>query len=392
MAGVQMQVPLARPLERTLVYLEPAIRHGYAWLFPRGAAANLGLGCRVQAKPQKRLDELRSRLLAQGLILPGVLALAGGAIPVGGPRPEMAKGRVLLAGDAAGLTHPVTGAGIPQAVFSGAEAGQAAARLACGQPEAGQEYQHEVAARYGRHLARGLAARAEMERGWDAEDFAGLMARVWPAWEAAVASLDQALDQARALSWQHHGAKLGIYLPGMFTAYGRKGRYPAVSITGQECRQGCDHCRGQLLRTMRPACGGEALYALGKRLAAQGQLGMLISGGSDPQGRLPWDSVLGASNAWPGRPTWCSPPTWGASARPRPGPSRPPGCARRSSTWWAARAPREGCCTCPTAWPPRAKPWPPAPRPGWRWCPTSSWAWTTAISSGSTTPWNWWPP
>ncbi|BEQ14817.1 hypothetical protein [Desulfoferula mesophila] len=108
-----------------------------------------------------------------------------------------------------------------------------------------------------------------------------------------MASLDQALDQARALSWQHHGAKLGIYLPGMFTAYGRKGRYPAVSITGQECRQGCDHCRGQLLRTMRPACGGEALYALGKRLAAQGQLGMLISGGSDPQGRLPWDSVLG---------------------------------------------------------------------------------------------------
>ena len=36
MAGVQMQVPLARPLERTLVYLEPAIRHGYALALPPG--------------------------------------------------------------------------------------------------------------------------------------------------------------------------------------------------------------------------------------------------------------------------------------------------------------------------------------------------------------------
>jgi len=109
-----------------------------------------------------------------------------------------------------------------------------------------------------------------------------------------VADLDQALDQARELSWQHHGPNLGIFLPGMFTAYGRKGRYPAVSITGPECQQGCDHCRGHLLRTMHPALGAEALYALGKRLAAQGQVGMLISGGSDPVGRLPWAGVLPA--------------------------------------------------------------------------------------------------
>lgn len=107
-------------------------------------------------------------------------------------------------------------------------------------------------------------------------------------------NLEKALDQARELSRQHHGPKLGIFLPGMFTAYGRKGRYPAVSITGRDCRQGCDHCRGRLLRTMHPAVGSEALYALGKRLAAQGQVGMLLSGGSDPQGRLPWASVLPA--------------------------------------------------------------------------------------------------
>ncbi|MCF8033656.1 MAG: geranylgeranyl reductase family protein [Desulfarculaceae bacterium] len=182
MAGVQMQVPLARDMSRTRVYLDPAYKHGYAWLFPKGAAANLGLGCRTEARPLRRLEELRHGLEERGLIRPGVLAMTGGAIPVGGVRPEMAKGRVLLAGDAAGLTHPVSGAGIPQAVFSGIEAGRAAARLAGGQAGAGEDYQHQVLARYGNNLARGLAARQDMEAGWDGEDFAGLMSRVWPGW------------------------------------------------------------------------------------------------------------------------------------------------------------------------------------------------------------------
>ena len=182
MAGVQMQVPLVQGLERTRVYLDPAYRHGYAWLFPKGAAGNLGLGCRVEAKPLKLLEELRRALQARGVIRFGVLAVAGGAIPISGPREEMFRERVLLAGDAAGLTHPVTGAGIPQAVFSGQEAGLAAARLAGGQAEAGAEYQHAVLARYGGNLARGLAARKEMEAAWDGEDFAGLMARIWPGW------------------------------------------------------------------------------------------------------------------------------------------------------------------------------------------------------------------
>ncbi len=182
MAGAQMQVPLVRRMSRTRVYLDPSYKHGYAWLFPKGAAANLGLGCRTEARPLRQLEALRQRLEAEGVIRPGVLAMAGGAIPVGGVRQPMSKDRVLLAGDAAGLTHPVSGAGIPQAVFSGLEAGRAAARLAGGESGAGEEYEHEVLARYGRNLARGLAARQEMEAGWDKGDFSELMARVWPGW------------------------------------------------------------------------------------------------------------------------------------------------------------------------------------------------------------------
>ncbi len=183
LAGVQLEVPLARPLQRTLVFLHPRFRHGYAWLFPKGPAANLGLGCLPAAGPRRLLEDLRRRLLAQGLIRRGVLAAGGGAIPVDGPRPALARNRLILAGDAAGLTHPVTGAGIPQALFSGHLAGRAAARLAGGDPKAAPDYQAEVLARYRRYLERGLAARHHMEAAWDHELFPRLMARTWPGWK-----------------------------------------------------------------------------------------------------------------------------------------------------------------------------------------------------------------
>ena len=125
MAGVQMQVPLARPLERTQIYLEPAVRHGYAWLFPRGGAANLGLGCRVQAKPQRLLDELRSHLIEQDLILPGVLALAGGRDSRGRTARRDGSGPGAL-GRGRGRAHPCghRGGHTPGGVSRAAEAGK----------------------------------------------------------------------------------------------------------------------------------------------------------------------------------------------------------------------------------------------------------------------------
>lgn len=178
--GAQVVVPLAAPLERTLIFLRPAITGGYAWLFPRGQVANLGLGCAATAGPWRLLEALRRELLGEGLILPGVLGKSVGAIPVDGPRPQTWRENVLLAGDATGLTHPLSGAGIPQAVFSGAEAGTAAAALAGGSAEAAEDYAQALALRYGRYLARGLAARARWEADWQGGDFAGLMGETWP--------------------------------------------------------------------------------------------------------------------------------------------------------------------------------------------------------------------
>lgn len=102
------------------------------------------------------------------------------------------------------------------------------------------------------------------------------------------------LRQAREQAWATFGKTLRVYLPGMFISNGVRGGYPAVSITGERCDLGCEHCQGTLLKTMRPATEPEDLWRLGMTLAEQGARGMLLSGGCDAQGRLPWRKFLSA--------------------------------------------------------------------------------------------------
>ncbi len=106
--------------------------------------------------------------------------------------------------------------------------------------------------------------------------------------------LAQALERARELSWAARGRRLEIFLPGMFVAYGRRGRYPAVSLTGGQCGRGCLHCAGRLLEHMLKPGSPQELVELGDRLWSQGQAGLLLSGGGDGAGRLPWGRWLAA--------------------------------------------------------------------------------------------------
>ena len=181
LVGLQYQVPLTRPLERTLVFLDPMFRGGYGWLFPKGDMANLGVGCLKEANPRGRLNELRLVLLSEEVIRPSILGSTGGVIPVSGPREQLYKGNVLFCGDAAGLTHPITGAGIPQAVVSGSLAGKAAVALAGGGESAAEDYAGEIGMYYGRYLERGGKARKRWDEDWDRGEFADLMHSTWPA-------------------------------------------------------------------------------------------------------------------------------------------------------------------------------------------------------------------
>lgn len=104
--------------------------------------------------------------------------------------------------------------------------------------------------------------------------------------------LEGKLKQARTLSWKRFGKKITFYLPGMFAYNGMGGRYPAVSITGGNCALKCDHCQGKLLETMIPASGPEQLVDVCRRLKRKGDVGVLLSGGCDEEGRLPWKAFI----------------------------------------------------------------------------------------------------
>ncbi len=107
-------------------------------------------------------------------------------------------------------------------------------------------------------------------------------------------ALSKKLEEARELSWQRFGKQITFYLPGMFSYDGVSGKYPAVSITGSQCALQCDHCRGTLLRPMIAATTPQILIEECLRLAAKGSHGVLISGGCDEEGRLPWERFYGA--------------------------------------------------------------------------------------------------
>lgn len=161
----QVTVPLLDPHATTDIFLSADIPGGYGWLFPKGDVANLGAG--VHPAARGRLKQIVARLHDQlsrpksgtYTVSSDIVSTTGGAIPVSGmlePWGRLADTLVLLAGDAAGLANPVSGAGIAAAVHSGRLAGEAAVR---GAPEA---YEEELADVYGAALERALRRRREL--------------------------------------------------------------------------------------------------------------------------------------------------------------------------------------------------------------------------------------
>lgn len=165
----QYTVPLFEASEETDIWLSPDYPGGYAWLFPKGGVANLGLGVdkRYGADPQTLLDALHRKLVVEGRVGEAILRRTGGAIPVGGLRRNLVVGNVLFVGDAAGLTHPITGAGIAAAVASGERAGQAAAAwLLARDGQALMDFEEDICDRFGASLERAVARRAWLGKHW----------------------------------------------------------------------------------------------------------------------------------------------------------------------------------------------------------------------------------
>lgn len=140
----------------------------YAWSFDRGdGLANVGYG---ELLTERHTGPNRAQLLEQlDMLLPG--AADGGTawrahhLPLSSARWSPPRGRVLLAGDAAGLVNPLTGEGIFYAVATGLLAGRAAADSLAGGDgaSAGARYRSSTSPLLRWHLRHtALAARLSL--------------------------------------------------------------------------------------------------------------------------------------------------------------------------------------------------------------------------------------
>ncbi|MDP2828135.1 MAG: NAD(P)/FAD-dependent oxidoreductase [Sulfuricellaceae bacterium] len=163
----QYTVPLLQPTRETAVWLSPDFPGGYAWLFPKGDQANLGLGMdkRFAVNLKTPLDNLHQKLVSEGRVGHTVIRRTGGLIPVGGLRSALVAGNVLFAGDAGGFTHPVMGAGIQAAVVSGRQAGEAAVACLDGRGRALESYEEDMRDHFEQALSRGVKQRVWLKAG-----------------------------------------------------------------------------------------------------------------------------------------------------------------------------------------------------------------------------------
>jgi geranylgeranyl reductase family protein len=129
----------------------------YAWAFPLGdGRVNVGYGPFDARKAAPRAAMVESLVAATG-ITPEPDTVRGHRLPLSTSRPRPARGRVLFAGDAASMVHPLTGEGIYYALLMGAMAGAAAVRFS-GDPA--RAYVGALRSRLGGHLRdTSLAAR-----------------------------------------------------------------------------------------------------------------------------------------------------------------------------------------------------------------------------------------
>ncbi len=128
LVALQYEIVLFEPQSHTDIYFHRDYEGGYAWFFPKGNRANVGIG--ITLSKTSGLQELLDRFLndlknAGTLPRIEILSKTGGSIPCE-PRKQIVFGNILLAGDAAGHAHPITGAGILNAIVSGQIAGKMA--------------------------------------------------------------------------------------------------------------------------------------------------------------------------------------------------------------------------------------------------------------------------
>jgi len=184
MVALQFEVVNPYPQNHVDIFFHPDYEGGYAWFFPKGKTANVGLGI-IPPKASllsDRLSHFLHFLVNSGRLSDiSIVGKTGGSIPCQGPR-QTVFGNILLVGDAAGHAHPITGAGILNAVLAGEMAGRIAAQsVARGDLRYLENYEIEWQETFGKSLSHGAFKREFLEKHWNKAgvNFEDLIRETW---------------------------------------------------------------------------------------------------------------------------------------------------------------------------------------------------------------------
>lgn len=184
--ALQYEMLLKMPLKAAEIYFDAAYYGGYAWVFPKGNKANVGVAVHDSYKDKLKTllaDFCRKLIKREVIQAKAGLATTGGLIPAGGLVACMANEHMLVAGDAAGCTHPITGAGIMNAVVSGYLAAMAVTRhiRSQGRDSAAMNYTQALLAEYGARFTVASDRFVTRNQEWtnNREEFTALIRRSW---------------------------------------------------------------------------------------------------------------------------------------------------------------------------------------------------------------------
>ncbi len=121
---------LSLPADTVHIYMSREFAPGgYAWAFPRGKSANIGIVIGSAFKGKVNIRRLLDAFLQHHFREASIIKYYAGTIPCAAGRAKMALPGFLKAGDAASTVNPISRSGITEALVCGELAGSHAVRM-----------------------------------------------------------------------------------------------------------------------------------------------------------------------------------------------------------------------------------------------------------------------
>lgn len=155
-------VPKERYAGRLVLELG-AVPGGYAWVFPKGDHANVGVGGWRSEAPQLR-RQLQRLCAEQGIPADELQEARGYRLPFRTRSSPLGRGRALLVGDAAGLVDPLSGDGMYEAFVSSRLAASAALGALAGEADSLEAYREDLLQALGALHAYSWRAKHALDR------------------------------------------------------------------------------------------------------------------------------------------------------------------------------------------------------------------------------------